>query len=66
MGIVALLMQAMPQIRVFMDCRDQSVYPEHIVTDYFTIMGVIRDRSRDPLALLDDYGVTCVALTTDP
>lgn len=59
------LMEAMPHIRVFMDCRDQSVYPERVATDYFTIMGVIQDRSRDPLALLDDYGVTCVALTTD-
>ena len=60
------LMQAMPQIRVFMDCRDQSVYPDRIATDYFTIMGVIRADSSDPLALLDQYGVTSIALTTNP
>lgn len=60
------LMQAMRQIRVFMDCRDQSIYPDRIATDYFTIMGVIRTGSGDPLALLDQYGVTGIALTTNP
>jgi hypothetical protein len=60
------LMQAMPHISVFMDCRDQSIYPARVAKDYFTIIGVIREAGRDPLRLLDDYGVTCVALTTDP
>jgi hypothetical protein len=60
------LMQAMPQIKLFMDCRDQSIYPDTIATDYFTILGVIHRDGRDPLALLDEYGVTAIALTTNP
>ncbi|MBI5250435.1 MAG: hypothetical protein HY912_13155 [Desulfomonile tiedjei] len=60
------LLQAVPQIKVFMDCRDQSIYPDRVATDYFTIMGVITADGRDPLALLDHYGVTNVAVTTNP
>jgi len=58
------LMYAMPQIKLFMDCRDQSFYPPKVITDFFIIIGIIPPRGRDPLDLLDDYGVTSIVLTT--
>jgi len=59
------LLYAMPQIRLFMDSRDQSFYPPQVVTDFFTIMGIIPSGGRDPLDLLDDYGVTCIVMSTE-
>jgi len=58
------LMYSMPQIKLFMDCRDQSFYPPRVVTDFFIIMGILPPRGRDALDLLDDYRVTSIVLTT--
>jgi len=63
--VSSYLMYAMPQIKLFMDTRDQSFYPPQVVTDYFTIMGLISPKGPGPLELLDNYGVTCIVLTTE-
>lgn len=63
--VSSYLKYAVPQIRLFMDSRDQSFYPPQVVTDFFTIMGLIPSQGRDPLDLLDHYGVTCIVMTTE-
>jgi hypothetical protein len=64
--ISAYLMLYRPELRQFMDCRDQSLYPERVIRDYFTILGVLQHGRRDPLSLLDEYHVSTVVLTTEP
>jgi hypothetical protein len=60
------LMWLVPEIRLFMDTRDQSYYPPQVVTDYFTIMGILPAQGANPLELLDRYRVAAVALSTGP
>lgn len=60
-----LLFQA-PGIRLFMDTRDQSFYPEQVLRDYFSIMGVVGGRNPARLLLLDKYNVSTVVMTTYP
>ncbi len=60
------LMLYRPELRLFMDCRDQSLYPERVIRDYFTILGVLPRGGKDPLSLLDEYHVSTVVLTTEP
>jgi hypothetical protein len=60
-----LLFEA-PGIRLFMDTRDQSFYPEQILRDYFKIMGVTGEKNAARLSLLDKYGVSTVVMTTYP
>ncbi|MEW6533885.1 MAG: hypothetical protein AB1473_23855 [Thermodesulfobacteriota bacterium] len=60
-----LLFEA-PGIRLFMDTRDQSFYPEQILRDYFKIMGVGGRKNAARLSLVDKYGVSTVVMTTYP
>jgi hypothetical protein len=60
------LMWRVPEIRLFMDTRDQSYYPASVVRDYFTIMGILPASDADVILLLNRYGVETVALSTDP
>jgi len=60
------LMWHMPEIRLFMDTRDQSYYPAKVVRDYFTIMGIVPAPDSEALDLLDRYDVATVALSTGP
>lgn len=60
------LMWHVPEIRVFMDTRDQSYYPSQVVRDYFTILGILPGQTAQALELLDRYRVQSVALTTGP
>jgi len=60
-----LLFQA-PGIRLFMDTRDQSFYPEQILRDYFKIMGLAGEKNAARLSLVDKYGVSTVVMTTYP
>ena len=62
----SFLMDRIPEIRLFMDCRDQSFYPANVVTDYFIILGIMTPKNADPMSLLDRYGVSTVALATTP
>lgn len=60
------LMSELPEIRLFMDCRDQSFYPADVMKDYFTILGIVpRDKST-AASLLDKYQVSTVVLATTP
>ncbi len=53
-------------IRVFMDTRDQSLYPPEVIRDYFAVMGVREESAPRRLALLDRYRVDLAILSTDP
>lgn len=64
--ISTYLMLYRPELRLLMDCRDQSLYPENVIRDYFTILGILPLRVKDPLSLLDEYDVSTVVLTTEP
>ncbi|MEW6348823.1 MAG: hypothetical protein AB1646_07145 [Thermodesulfobacteriota bacterium] len=55
-----------PGIRVFMDTRDQSLYPPEIIRDYFAVMGVREGSESQRLALLDRYRADLAILSTDP
>jgi hypothetical protein len=65
-GISSYLMYHVPSIKLFMDCRDQSLYPERVIRDFFTILGIVPPHGRTPDELLDEYKVSTVVLTTDP
>ncbi|MBI5572605.1 MAG: hypothetical protein HY914_21855 [Desulfomonile tiedjei] len=65
-GLAPYLMANLPEIRLFMDTRDQSYYPAEIARDYFIIMGILPGTQADAQALLDRYGVATIALTTGP
>jgi hypothetical protein len=60
------LMSELPEVRLFMDCRDQSFYPAEVMKDYFTILGVIPQQRSQAQSLLDKYGVSTVVLATTP
>ncbi len=60
------LMWRVPEIRLFMDTRDQSYYPADVVRDYFTIMGILPAPDTEALKLLDRYAVSTIALSTGP
>jgi hypothetical protein len=62
----SFLMSELPEIRQFMDCRDQSLYPPKVVEDYFTILGIMRQEGASPFTLLDKYQVSTVVLATTP
>jgi hypothetical protein len=62
----SFLMSELPEIRQFMDCRDQSFYPQQVVEDYFTILGIMRQEGATPVTLLDKYQVSTVVLATTP
>ncbi len=60
------LMWRVPEIRLFMDTRDQSYYPTSVFRDYFTIMGIVPAPDFEALKLLDRYEVETVVLSTGP
>ncbi len=64
--ISSYLMFREPDIKVFMDCRDQSFYAPNIITDYFKIIGVLDSNTEEALNLTNHYGVETIALTADP
>lgn len=65
-GLSSFLMFHIPEIRLFMDCRDQSYYPSDVIRDYFTVLGINRSSHGAPLLILDKWRVEAVALTTGP
>jgi len=64
--ISSFLLHELPNVKVFMDPRDQSFYPEKVIRDFFTIMGVVKDTQASRFSLLDRYAVTTVVMTTYP
>ncbi len=64
--ISSYLLHQVPNIRLFMDPRDQSFYPPRVISDFFTILGIRQAREQERLNLLDTYGVSTVVLTTYP
>jgi len=56
----------MPNIRLFMDPRDQSFYPHRVISDFFTILGIHQAKESEQLNLLDSYEVSTLILTTYP
>ncbi|MEJ2716344.1 MAG: hypothetical protein P8182_04280 [Deltaproteobacteria bacterium] len=58
-----------PRVRVFMDCRDQSAYPDDVIRTFFSILST-RGRGQGAgdraIRLLDRYGVSAVVLETKP
>ena len=64
--IASFLLYEVPGVKVFMDPRDQSFYPEKVIRDFFTIMGVVDDARQRRFSLLDRYKVDTVVMTTDP
>jgi hypothetical protein len=64
--ISSFLLHEAPKVKVFMDTRDQSFYPQDVIRDFFAIMGVTEDRQASSLSLLDKYAVATVVMTTDP
>ncbi len=65
-SLSSYLLYHVPSLKLFMDCRDQSLYPETVIRDYFTIMGISPSHGRTPVELLDEYRVSTVILTTEP
>ncbi len=58
-----------PGIEVFMDCRDQSAYPDQVLRDYFSILrtnGTDPKSVRRALDLLKTYKVEAVVLHGNP
>jgi hypothetical protein len=63
------LLLKVPRVQVFMDCRDQSAYPDRVLRDYFSILRTNRSNPRSvrrTLDLLDAYGVEAVVLQANP
>jgi hypothetical protein len=61
----AFLLFADPEIRVFMDARDQSFYSDKIIDLYFSIMNSKRQDIPRMLQVLDQYQVSYAVLATD-
>jgi hypothetical protein len=63
--ISPFLMSHIPEIQVFMDCRDQSFYPPSIIEDYFAILGLSNEPGKEAGSILDQYGVSTIVFTSD-
>jgi len=55
-----------PNIKVFMDARDQSFYSDEVIRDYFSVMHSERADLPRALDILDRYNVSLIALATTP
>jgi hypothetical protein len=64
--ISSFLLHEIPGVKVFMDPRDQSFYPENIIRDFFNIMGVSENPGASRTSLLDKYEVATVVMSTYP
>jgi hypothetical protein len=63
--ISPVLMSNIPEIQVFMDCRDQSFYPPSIIDEYFTVLGLSNAPGKESGSILDKWAVSAVVLTSD-
>lgn len=63
--ISPFLMSNIPEIKVFMDCRDQSFYPASVIEDYFTVLGLLNRPGTDAGSILDRYAVSAIVFTSD-
>jgi hypothetical protein len=65
-SISSYLLYAQPNIKIFMDTRDQSYYPKKVISDYFSIVGVTPDSVANRISLIDEYQVSTIVMTTSP
>ena len=61
----AFLLFSDPEIKVFMDARDQSFYSDEIIELYFSIMNSKREDIPRTLEVLDRYQVSFAVLATN-
>ncbi len=63
--ISSYLMSNIPDIKLFMDVRDQSYYSSDVISEYFRALGVIPAELEEVRTILDKHGVAIAALTMD-
>lgn len=63
-GMSNLLLFKYPSVKVFMDCRDQSIYGNEIIETYFDILDSDPGNVDSAVGLLEEYGVELVLLDT--
>jgi hypothetical protein len=64
--ISGFVMHKIPEVTLFMDCRDQSYYRPEVIRDYFAAVGVLPATPTERLAILNKYDVKYLALTENP
>jgi hypothetical protein len=64
-----VLLFHVPDVKVFMDCRDQSAYSDSVIKTFFSIVNTKGDNPKsvaETMKLLDSYKVSAIVLETSP
>jgi len=53
-------------VQVFMDCRDQSIYSDEMITTYFRVLNSRPDELQESMKIVDGFKVDYMILVTSP